>query len=317
MPETEFGVFLSPEKNDYNTILDEALLCEDLGYDSIWISDHLIGMYENPADPRFECWTTSTALLANTTRIKMGQLVMANPFRHPPLLAKMAATLDSISEGRLILGLGTGWHQGEFEAYGYPFESPRERARRLDEAAEIIKKMWTEQNPIFQGDFYSINEAPCAPGPFQRPHPPLMLAGGGEQLTLRAVAKHADISNFAAWMGSKEDFRHKMNVLERHCEKVGRDFNDITKSWAAYILLSEDEKKSEMDISEYTKKMQNRYGTSSENRTPRLAGPPDDVALQIESYRKEGCELFILRFMGGNFEKEVTLFADEVLPAFR
>ena len=317
MLKTEFGVFLSPEKNDFNSILDEAFLCEELGYDSIWISDHLIGMYENPGDPRFECWTTSTALLANTTRIKMGQLVMANPFRHPPLLAKMAATLDNISEGRLILGLGTGWHEGEFEAYGYPYESPRDRVRRLDEAAEIIKKMWTEPSPSFEGDFYRISKAYCAPKPVQRPHPPLMLAGGGEQLTLRTVARYADISNFAAWMGSTKDFRHKINVLNRHCLEVGRDFNEITKSWAAYILISEDEKKAEMDISEYTKNMQIRCGTSSVNRTPRLVGTPENIAAQIESYREEGCELFILRFMGGNQEKELSLFADEVLPEFK
>jgi alkanesulfonate monooxygenase SsuD/methylene tetrahydromethanopterin reductase-like flavin-dependent oxidoreductase (luciferase family) len=316
MLDLEFGVFLNPEVSDYSSLLGDALLCEDLGFGSVWISDHLVGMYNDPGAARFECWTTSTALLVDTTSVKVGQLVMANPFRPPPLMAKMGATLDSISGGRLILGLGTGWHEGEFKAYGYPFESPRDRVKRLDEAAIIIKRMWTETSPSFQGEFYSIEDAYCDPKPVQDPHPPLMLAGGGEELTLKTVARHADISNFAAWMGSTEDFEHKAKVLEEWCTRVGRDFSDITKSWAAYIIIGEDEERVEGKISEYRRRMQSRYGDPSRERTPPLAGTPEELAEQMESYMEVGCGMFILRFMGGDLEKEATLFAEEVIPVF-
>jgi len=159
MVSVDFGVFLGLERPKYGSILDDTLHCEELGYHSVWISDHVVGMYEALGDSRFECWTTSTALLANTREIMVGQLVLCNPFRHPPLLAKMSATLDAISGGRLILGLGTGWHEGEFRAYGYPFEVNAARVRRLDEAAEIIKRMWTEESPSFEGKYYRIEKA--------------------------------------------------------------------------------------------------------------------------------------------------------------
>jgi alkanesulfonate monooxygenase SsuD/methylene tetrahydromethanopterin reductase-like flavin-dependent oxidoreductase (luciferase family) len=313
----DFGVFLGLEKPNYTSILDDALHCEELGYHSVWVADHVIGMYEAPGDSRFECWTTSTALLANTRRIMVGQLVLCNPLRHPPLLAKMSATLDAISGGRLILGLGTGWHEGEFRAYGYPFEGNAARVRRLDEAAEIIKRMWTEESPSFKGKYYWIDKAWNSPKPAQRPHPPLMIAGGGEQLTLRTVARHADISNFAAWTGKPEDFRKKNEVLNTFCEKVGRNLKEIRRSWAAYCLIGEDAARSEMSLRNYTANMQARYGAKSGSRLPPLAGTPEQVADKIERYIESGVDLFIVRFMGDDFKKEAELFADEVIPQFK
>jgi F420-dependent oxidoreductase-like protein len=312
----EFGVFISPERPSYRDILDDVLLCEALGYHSAWISDHVIGMYQNPGDPRFECWTTMAALAANTSTIRFGQLVLCNPFRQPSLLAKMGATLDAISGGRLTLGLGTGWHEGEFRAYGYPYEGAAARVNRLDEAAQIIKKMWTEEAPSFEGRYYRIEEACCSPKPVQRPHPPLMLAGGGEQLTLRTVARHADISNFAAWMGSPSDFMHKAEVLRRHCERAGRGFDEIQLSWANYTLISEDRGSAEMSLDQYTRKMQARYGSVAGDRRPPLCGTPDDIIEQIQVYIDAGVTIFIHRFMGDCFREEARLFAEEVIPSF-
>lgn len=308
MVAVDFGVFLSAERLGYRDILDEALLVEDLGYHSVWISDHVYGMYEKPEDNRFECWTTTSALAANTSTVRLGQLVMCNPFRHPSLMAKMAATLDSISGGRLEVGLGTGWNEGEFKAYGYPFESPAARVRRLDEAAQIMKRMWTEESPSFKGKFYEIDGAYCSPKPVQRPHPPLMLAGGGEKLTLRTVARHADVCNFAAWRGTPEDYRHKTEVLERHCKAVGRDPAEIRKSWACFALIAEDEDDAETSVKRYERARGGR---------PPIFGTPEQCIEQIRSYAEVGVTLFITRFMGGAFEKEAKLFAEEVLPAFR
>jgi F420-dependent oxidoreductase-like protein len=317
MGSIDFGVFLGLERPNYGSILDDALLCEKLGYHSVWVADHVIGMYETPGDPRFECWTTSTALLVNTRRIMLGQLVLCNLFRHPPLLAKMSSTLDAISGGRLILGLGTGWHEGELRAYGYPFEGKAARVRRLDEAAEIIRRMWTEESPSFEGKYYEIEKAWNSPKPTQRPHPPLMIAGGGEQLTLRTVARHADISNFAAWTGKPEDFRAKNKALDTHCEKVGRNLKEIRRSWATYCLIGKDSARAEMSLRSYTVNMQARYGATGDDRRPPLTGTPEQVAEQIRRYVDAGADLFIVRFMGDDFKKEAELFADEVIPQFK
>jgi F420-dependent oxidoreductase-like protein len=304
MGSIDFGVFLGLERPSYASILDDTLHCERLGYHSVWVADHVIGMYDNPGDPRYECWTTSTALLANTGRIKLGQLVLCNPFRHPPLLAKMAATLDSISGGRLILGLGTGWHEGEFKAYGYPFEGNATRVRRLDEAAEIIRRMWTEEAPSFEGRYYRIEKGWNAPKPAQK-HPPLMIAGGGEQFTLRTVARHADISNFAAWTGTPEEFRAKNDALGAHCAKVGRNPKEIRRSWAAYCLIGKNAKEAEAKLKKYAAK---------QPKPPPLAGTPEQVTEQIKRYIDAGVNLFIIRFMGADFEKEAEIFAKKVVP---
>jgi len=313
----EFGVFINPERPGYGEILGDVLHCEAQDYHSVWTSDHLIGMYSDPGDPRYECWTTTAALAANTSTIRLGQLVLCNPFRQPSLLAKMGATLDAISGGRLILGLGTGWHEGEFKAYGYPYESAAARVGRLDEAAQVIKRMWTEEAPSFEGRYYRIEEAYCSPKPIQRPHPPLMLAGSGEQLTLKTVARHADISNFAAWMGSPSDFRHKAEVLSRHCVNAGRDFDEITLSWANYTLISRDRGSAEMSLDRYTKSMHARYGDAAGDRRPPLCGTPDDVIAQIQDYIDAGVTLFIHRFMGDSFREETKLLAEEVIPSFQ
>ena len=311
-----FGAFISSERQKYQMILDDSLHLESLGYHSVWISDHVYGMYTNPADPRYECWTTMSALAADTDTIRLGQLVLCNPFRHPPLMAKMAATLDAISGGRLILGLGTGWNEGEFKAYGYTLESPAARVRRLDEAARIIKLMWTEEAPSYRGRYYSIDGAYCSPKPIQRPHPPLMLAGGGEELTLRTVARHADISNYAAWMGTPEAFKAKSEALDSHCRKVGRDPGEITRSWACYTLISEDQGKAEMSMGRYTRSMQARYGNEAGDRRPPLAGALDEVIEQVQRYIDVGVRMFIVRFMGDDFNSEARLFAKDVAPSF-
>lgn len=312
----EFGVFIPPERPSFQDILSDVLHCERLGYHSVWTSDHVIGMYANPGDNRFECWTTLSALAGATSRIGLGQLVLCNPFRHPPLLAKESATLDAISGGRLILGLGAGWHEPEFKAYGYPFESPATRVRRLDEAARIIKMMWTEERPSFRGRYYRIEGAYCAPKPAQEPHPPLMIGGGGEQLLLRTVARHADMSNFAAWRRPPEEYARKRTVLERHCERVGRNPGKIRGSWAAYALVEEGEREAQRAIEEHTERMSAASDRPPESIRPPIAGTPTECIEQIQRYIDVGVSLFIIRFVGEDFQAETRLFAEEVAPAF-
>ncbi len=312
----DFGIFIPPERPSFNDILSDVLLTERLGYHSIWTSDHLIGTYTDPGNNRFECWTTLSALAGATKRIRLGQLVMCNPFRHPPLLAKESATLDSISGGRLELGLGAGWHEPEFRAYGYPFEKPSTRVRRLDEAAQIIKKMWTEESPSFEGRHYKIEGAYCAPKPVQKPHPPLMIGGGGEQLLLRVVARHANVCNFASWRGTPEDYRRKLNVLKTHCKRVGRDPTEIRGSWAAYIFLKKGRREADEALEKYMKRIAVATNRPAESLKPPIAGIPSECVEQIKRYVDVGVSLFIFRFMGDDFEEETTLFAEEVAPSF-
>lgn len=312
----DFGVFLSAEPPSFGELLSEVKECERLGYHSVWLSDHLIGMYRRPDSERLECWTTLSALAGATSRIRLGSLVLCNPFRHPSLLAKMAASLDVISGGRLEFGIGAGWHEPEFQAYGYPFERPATRIRRLSEAVQIVKSMWTEPHPSFEGRYYQIKDAYCSPKPVQKPHPPLMIGGGGEQLLLRAVARHADVCNFSAWIGSPEDYRRKLDVLERHCESLGRDPGEIRKSWAAYVIVKEDAKEAEEIVKRFVKGLASYYGRpENELRLP-ITGTPEDCVEQIQRYVDVGVSLFILMFYGGDSVGEAGLFSEEVVSAF-
>jgi F420-dependent oxidoreductase-like protein len=308
MVDIEFGVFLVPEGNTYRTLLSRALLSEELGYHSIWLSDHLHGMYSGPDSPRLECWTTTAALAAATSRVRLGQLAMASPFRHPPLLAKMSATLDRISGGRLELGLGAGWCREEFEAYGYHYGTWRERIAGLDEAAQIVKMMWTQPESTFRGRHYRVEGARCEPKPAQRPHPPLMIAGGGERLTLRTVARHADACNFAQWTGTPEEYLHKLDVLNSHCDEVGRDPDEIKKTWAAFTFIDEDAMRARKGA----------HGLLGEHADKaRIVGTPEEVIEQLGGYVDAGVTLFIISFLGGDFEREARLFAEEVAPSLK
>jgi F420-dependent oxidoreductase-like protein len=309
----DFGVFINPERPSYSLIKEEVMTTERLGFDSVWLSDHVFGLIGSPANPFYECWTTTSALVADTQRVKLGQLVLCNPFRHPSLLAKMGATLDSISDGRLILGLGTGWAKNEFNGYGYLFEKPATRVRRVAEAAQIIRKMWTMKSASFKGRHYEIDNAYCSPKPVQKPHPPIMIAGSGEQLTLKTVARYADWSNFTAWFGSSEEFRGKVDVLSKHCDAVDRDIGEITKSFAVYVLIGEDRVDVEAKEKSFNETMVKRWGADCDRKVP-MRGTPEDVIQQIGEYRDAGVDYFIVRFMGGDFKRESAIFAEYVLP---
>lgn len=313
----DFGVFIRPERESFRELLSEALLVERLGYHSIWISDHLIGLYGSPGASRFECWTITSGLALATSRIRLGQLVLCTPFRHPPLLAKEAATLDAVSGGRLELGLGAGWHQPEFTAYGYPFEGASARIRQLDEAVQIIKKMWTETKPSFEGKYYRIEEAYCSPKPIQKPHPPLMVGGGGEKLLLGVTARHADVCNFAAWIGSPENYRRKREILDGHCKRIGREPGEIRSSWAAFIIIKEDAEEAEEGARKFAEGLASARQGPTEEYMPAIYGSPAECVRLIQDYIDVGVSLFILSFLGGDFESEARLFAEEVMPAFK
>ena len=209
-----FGVFLpfyalKTEKSHlFNQLKEVVVECEHLGYHSVWLDDHLMLNKK----PILECWSTLSALSTVTKKIRLGTMATCNSFRNPALLAKIAATIDIISNGRIELGIGAGIQKYEHNAYGFPFPSPRVRIERLSEAIEIIKKMWTEENPEYKGKHYQIINPICEPKPIQKPHPPITVCGGGEKLTLKVTARHGDRNDWG-YLPSLEDFKQKLKIL--------------------------------------------------------------------------------------------------------
>ena len=193
-----------------------------------WLFDHFMPLGPDPTGPCLEGWTLLAAFAAQTERIRVGQMVTGNTYRHPAVLANMGATVDIISHGRLDFGIGAGWNELEHSSYGIPLPAPGDRIRMLGEACEIIRRMWTEVTPTFEGRYYQVHEARCEPKPVQKPLPPFVIGGSGEKLTLRVVAQYADIWNFVG--GSVEEFVRKCEILDEHCAAVGRDPATIARS---------------------------------------------------------------------------------------
>jgi len=280
----KFGVFLPfyafglDEKNPvspFDRVRDTVLECERSGYDSVWLDDHLMFGKQ----PILECWTTLAALSTVTSKIRLGTMVTCNSFRNPALLAKMAATLDVISNGRLELGIGAGVQKDEHLAYGMPFPAPRERIAHLKESVEIIKKLWTEEKASYEGKHYRVDEAMCEPKPLQKPHPPITIGGSGEKLTLKVAAQHADRCD-VGYIPSLELYKHKLDVLESHCNAVGRNFHEIEKS---YWLESQ------------------------------ILGKPDECRQKIRQYTSLGVTYFMLFFGDVPNLSGARLFADTVV----
>jgi len=229
MPKLRWGVKIAPQHTTYEAMLDVWKEADATPvFEHAWLFDHFAPIFSDVDGPCLEGWTLLAAYAAQTTRIRVGLMVNGNTYRHPAVLAKIAATVDVISNGRLDLGIGAGWNEYEHTSMGIPLYAPGERIRRFGEACEIIKRLFTQHLTDFEGRYYQLKEARCEPKPVQKPYPPFVIGGGGEQLTLRIVARYADVWNFAG--GPVETFKHKVDVLHRHCADVGRDPADIELS---------------------------------------------------------------------------------------
>jgi F420-dependent oxidoreductase-like protein len=229
MAKLSFGIKTAPQHTTYEAmqaIWREA--DERPVFEHAWLFDHFNPIFSDVSGPCLEGWTLLAAMAAQTRRIRIGQMVTGNTYRHPAVLAHMAATVDIISGGRLDLGIGAGWNEYEHTSMGIPLYAPGERIRRLGEACEIIKRLFTEPAVDFEGRYYQLKEARLEPKPIQGPYPPFVIGGGGEQLTLRVVARYAQVWNFAG--GPVETFRHKIAILHQHCQEVGRDPAEIQLS---------------------------------------------------------------------------------------
>jgi F420-dependent oxidoreductase-like protein len=290
-----FGVFVPqgwktelasiPDPQDqWATAVGVAQLAEESGLDSLWVYDHFHNVPTPAHESVFECWTTLAAISQRTTRIKLGQMVGCAPYRNPGLLAKITSNLDVISGGRLIWGVGAGWYDHEFRGYGYEFPEAADRIRVLRETVEVVKAMWSEPDVTYHGRHFQLDGAQCDPKPIQQPHPEILIGGGGEQLTLRVVARHADAANFG---GKPHEWQHKAEVLQQHCRDVGRDYDEIRKTISPEVFIRETEQEV-LDAGS-----RSFWGEPAESwRAGNLVGTPEQVAEKVRTYVDLGCTGF-------------------------
>jgi F420-dependent oxidoreductase-like protein len=286
-----------------------AQLAEDLGYDSLWVYDHMHNVPRPAQETVFECWTTLAAISQRTSRIMLGQMVGCAPYRNPALLAKITANLDVISGGRLIWGIGAGWYRSEFAGYGYEFASPADRIRVMRETVEIVTGMWREPSFSYSGRHFTLDRAECDPKPIQSPRPQVLIGGGGEQLTLRVVARLADAANFG---GKPHEFAAKCEILKEHCKAVGRDYDEIAKTWSPEVFIRATEAELVAAGSRST------FGEEFESwRAGNLVGTPEQVAEKVAEYAALGCTGFYPWCSDYPDTQTMRLFAERVIPQFR
>jgi F420-dependent oxidoreductase-like protein len=224
-----FAFKTSPQNTTWQDMLAVWREADDIEiFESGWTFDHFYPIFSDPTGPCLEGWVTLTALAQATHRVRLGALVTGIHYRHPAVLANMAATLDIISDGRLEIGIGAGWNEEESGAYGIELGTVRQRSDRFEEACQVLIGLLSQETTSFTGEFYQLTEARCEPKGVQRPHPPICIGGSGERRTLRTTAKYAQHWNFTG--GTPEEFAHKRDVLHAHCEDVGRDPKEITLS---------------------------------------------------------------------------------------
>ena len=295
---------------------------EELGFDAVWAPDHLL-LGRDHAE--YECWTLLSAIAGFTEDINLGSLVLCNDYRNPALVAKMAATLDVISDGRLELGLGAGWHDPEYDAYGWEYRDGFERLMRLDESIRLMKRMWDAgtDGASFDGKHYQIEDAYCVPGPVQDPHPPILVGGQGEEVTLKLVAKHADVWNTDVFNGDVPTLEHKISVIEDHCETVGRDESEIEYSWDGHVICTRDEEKFDrlldlMTPIQFEEEYQDQapIETEEDAREYFVMGTPEECVEAIQDRVDVGVTKFQCWFVDYPDFDGMELFADEVMPAF-
>jgi F420-dependent oxidoreductase-like protein len=271
-------------------------------YDSIWVYDHFHPIPTPVPATVFEAWTITAALARDTQRVHVGQMVTCVGYRNPALLAKMASTVDVMSHGRLYCGIGAGWYEHEWRAYGYGFPDTRDRMRAFREACEIIYRMWTEDTPVFNGERYRIDKPINEPKGARKPHPALWIGGGGERVTLKLVAQYADACNVG---GDAETLRHKFAVLREHCESVGRPYEAITRSTSLedVVLLRPGE-----DEAAGVARARSATGVS-------FAGTAEQLAERIQTLVDAGASYILIGFPRLAYDHEpLHRFAEEVIP---
>ncbi len=304
----KFGVQVNCYRTTWEAIRASIEAMEGTRWNSVWFADHFLppGRREDEHLAAYEGWTLIAVAAGMTRKLRLGHLVLGNTYRNPGLLAKMATTLDQASEGRFELALGAAWFKREHEAYGWTFPSMKERQDRFEEACELLRLLFTSEEPVnYQGRYYQLDQAPLSPGCHQKPHIPIMVGGTGERRTLRTLARHGDIFNMDGWAGqgmTLDVYRHKIGVLEKHCADAGRDPAEIKRTLLMPLQVTEDKARIE--------RFQKALGPGS------MAGPKNEVIDRIGEFEREGvAEIMFGAVRTGDVEMYQRI-EEEIVSAF-
>jgi F420-dependent oxidoreductase-like protein len=326
-----FGVFIpqgwrldlvgiDPAKQ-WATMSRLAQRAESGPWESIWVYDHFHTVPEPTAEATHEAWTLMSAFAATTSRIRLGQMCTCVAYRSPAYLAKVAATVDIISGGRVEMGIGAGWYEQEWRAYGYGFPAAPDRLRALDEGVQIMRQAWTTGSATLSGRVYQVDGAIVRPLPLQPGGIPFWIAGGGEKVTLRVAAQYADYTNFD---GTPKGFRHKSAVLAGHCSRLGRDFDAISRSANYNIAIGRDEKEVADRIDWIRDHLSRTVGAARAERQlsgfiglPGV-GTPEQIVEKLSALKSDGLSYAIANFPELAYDTSgLELFEQEVIPALR
>jgi F420-dependent oxidoreductase-like protein len=286
----------------YETMTRVAQTADEVGFASIWLVDHFHTIPRPSQEATFECWMSTAALARDTRTIRIGQMVTCNSYRHPALLAKMASTVDVLSHGRLNVGIGAGWYEHEYRAYGYAYPDAPLRLRHLREAVQVMLAMWKEQEAHFEGTYFQVRGAINQPKGVQKPHIPLLIGGDGEKVTLKLVAQYADACNVG---DDPASVKQKLAVLKQHCETVGRDYRSIHRTSSTLCLMADSD---EQALALLPVERQARLG--NEVRTA-LIGSPETIRQRLAAYEDAGVQELLLRFVDGTNLEALRRFAQE------
>jgi F420-dependent oxidoreductase-like protein len=309
----KYGVFLPtgfvnefPEGADpvaaHAAVTSLVLAAEESGYDGVWLLDHLVPAPPSQG-PLFESWVTAAGLARDTSRIRIGHLVTGNGYRNPALQAKMASTLDVLAGGRYTFGIGAGWYEPDYLAYGYDLPPVGERMARLEEAVRVIQALWTDERATVAGRYYRVTDAVNQPKGVQRPRIPMLIAGGGEKVTLRLVAEYGDACNFLIDPAGAE---HKFAVLRRHCEAAGRDYAEITRTVQVMVSIADTDEEARADVGPVPEGLY-----PGDVLTYGLIGRPETIRERIAAFEEAGVQELILGFAPAHREESLRRFADE------
>jgi len=306
-----FGVVLhvSGQKADWNSFVNFAKEAEALGYDSIWVSDHLMSPSGSPR--AFEAWTILSALSQLTSRVRLGTYVLCNQFRHPSMMAKMASTLDNISQGRLDLGLGAGWFMQEHVTFGFEWHPHSVRIARLNETLEAVKRLWTEDHLTYDGKYVHLRNAILEPKPVQKPHPPIWI-GGSSPAILKTVAQWGD--GWIPVLPSPKQLAEGAASIKKEMVRIGRELGKLQVAYggSGCLVIGKDQD----EVNRISRPLL-RSPSRSSNLSNCIIGTPDQCIEKIEEYRRAGANMIVAGFYDFPSLNGLRLFAEKVIPHFK
>ncbi|MEO8955414.1 MAG: LLM class F420-dependent oxidoreductase [Ktedonobacteraceae bacterium] len=288
----------------YEAMTRVAQEAEALNFASVWLYDHFHTVPVPSQEVTFESWTSTAALTRDTKRVRIGQLVTCNGYRNPALLAKMASTVDVMSHGRLDFGIGAGWYEHEYRAYGYDYPDAPERLRYLREAIQVILAMWTQDEAVFEGKYYQVRGAINQPKGVQKPHIPLLIGGGGEKVTLKLVARYGDACNIG---GDIPTIQKKLAILKQHCETVGREYDSIRRTSSTICVIGATEEAAMATLNPPQRALVDTMRASA------LIGTPQTIRQRLAAYESAGIQELILWFPDAAKLESLRLFAHECM----